>query len=106
MAVVEVAWDVKTTSDLTDLARRNRASEEMHFKKELVGMNVVLSLKGEGVFRWDLEGGHLSDYEFSSAEDIDSSVRSKTGEAGEMREEILEMGGRVIVSGKVERWET
>jgi hypothetical protein len=103
LAVVAVEWDVKTTTDLTVLARRNRAAGEMQFNKELLGMNVTLSLKGEGTFRWDLEGGHLADYDFSSSEDVHSSVESRFGEKGKVREELLEMGGRVVVTGKVER---
>jgi len=102
IAVVAVSWDVKTQTDLTYLARRNRAAEEMRFNKELVGMDVTLLLKGEGSFRWDVTGGHLLDYEFSSAEDIHSSVKSKFGERRELREELLEMGGRVVVTGAVE----
>ena len=102
VAVVAVEWDVETRSDLTDLARRNRATEETRFNKELVGMDVTLLLKGEGTFRWDIKRGHLLDYDFSSAEDIQSSVKSRFGEDGEIREELLEMGGRVVVTGKVE----
>jgi hypothetical protein len=103
LAVVAVEWDVKTTTDLTDLARRNRAAGELQFDKEMIGMDVTLLLKGEGTFRWDLENGHLADYDFSSAEDVHSSVRSRVGEKGKVREELLEMGGRVVVTGKVER---
>jgi len=103
VAVVAVKWDMSTNSDLTDLARRNRAVDEMQFKKQLVGMTVGLALEGEGSFRWDLDAGHLLDYEFSSKEDVQSSVKTQFGDEGELREEILEMGGRVVVTGKVEQ---
>ena len=73
------------------------------FKKELVGMSTDLALEGEGSFRWSLDDGHLLDYEFSSKEDIRNSVKTQFGEDGEVREEILEMGGRVVVTGKVEQ---
>ena len=102
VAVVTVKWDMDTTSDLTSLARRNRAVDEMQFKKQLVGMVVGLALEGEGTFRWNLDAGHLLDYEFSSKEDVRSSVTTQFGEEGELREEVLEMGGRVVATGKVE----
>ena len=96
-------WDVKTQTDLTDLARRNRAGEEIQHGKVLEEMNVELLLKGEGIFRWDLGANHLVSYEFSSAEDVKNSVRSRIGDDGPLREETLEMGGRVVVTGTVER---
>ena len=103
VATVSVKWDVKTASDLTELARRNRAVEEMQVDKQLLSMKVALELVGEGTFRWDLDAGHLVDYDFSSKEDVDSAVRTKFGEDGEVQEEVLEMGGRVVVKGQVER---
>jgi len=104
IAVVSVKWDVNTRTDLTELARRNRASGEMQFGQELVGMVVDLNLKGEGTFRWLTEGAnHLKSYEFDSTEDVKSSVKTRREAEGPVREEILEMGGRVIVTGTVER---
>ena len=60
-------------------------------------------LKGEGTVRWDLVGHHLKSYEFSSSEDVSSSVKMKVGDSDVLRDEILDMGGRVIVTAKVER---
>lgn len=105
LAVLSVTWDLKTHTDITELANRNRASEEMQFGKQLVAMEVGLELKGEGTIRWDLGSNHLSSYEFSSAEDVDSSVKTRIGDESPIREEILEMGGRVVVVGTVERRE-
>jgi hypothetical protein len=105
VAVVKVTWDVKTQTDLTELAMRNRASEERRFGQGVEEMSVGLELKGEGIFRWDLGGHHLLSYDFSSAEDVASVVKTRVDEEGPLREEVLEMGGRVIVSGTVERRE-
>ena len=66
-------------------------------------MDVGLELKGEGTIRWDLVSHHLKSYEFSSSEDVSSSVKMKVGDSDVLRDEILDMGGRVIVTGKVER---
>jgi len=103
VAVMSARWDVQTQTDTTRLAKRNRASSEMQFGKELEAMVVGLHLKGEGTFRWDLNRNHLLSYDFNSAEDVKSSVKSRHGADASLREEILEMGGRVIVVGTVER---
>lgn len=103
VAVLAVAWDVNTQNDLTYLARRNRTGADVEYQRALTGMDVGLALKGEGTIRWDLEAHHLMGYEFSSAEDVSSSVKMQIGQKEMIREEILDMGGRVIVSATVER---
>ena len=102
-AVLAVSWDVSTASDLVYLARRNRTGADIEYGRNLTGMDVGLELKGEGTVRWDLVGHHLKSYEFSSSEDVSSSVKMKVGDSDVLRDEILDMGGRVIVTAKVER---
>jgi hypothetical protein len=103
VAVLAVAWDVNTQNDLTYLARRNRTGADIEYQRALSGMDVGLVLKGEGTIRWDLEAHHLLSYDFNSSEDVSSSVKMQIGDKETIREEILDMGGRVIVSAKVER---
>jgi hypothetical protein len=103
VAVLAVAWDVNTQNDLSYLARRNRTGADIEYQRALAGMDVGLVLKGEGTIRWDLEAHHLLSYDFNSAEDVSSSVKMQIGQKEKIREEILDMGGRVIVSAKVER---
>ena len=103
VAVLAVAWDVNTQNDLTYLARRNRSGADIEYQRALTGMDVGLALKGEGTIRWDLEAHHLLSYDFNSSEDVSSSVKMQIGKEEMIREEILDMGGRVIVSAKVER---
>lgn len=103
VAVLAVAWEVSTQNDLTYLARRNRTGNDIEYERALTGMDVGLVLKGEGAVRWDLEAHHLRSYDFNSVEDISSSVKMQIGDQELIREEILDMGGRVIVSAQVER---
>ena len=103
VAVLAVTWNVNTQNDLAYLARRNRTGADIEYQRALTGMDVGLVLKGEGTIRWDLKAHHLRGYEFSSAEDVSSSVKMQIGEKDVIREEILDMGGRVIVSAQVER---
>ena len=102
-AVVSVAWEVQTQTDLATLARRNKTGVDVELDRALKGMDVGLELKGEGSFKWDLNGGHLRSYEFRSSEDVSSSVKIVVGEDEGVREEILDMGGQVFVTGEVER---
>ena len=103
VAVVSAKWTVETSADLTELANRNSASEERQFGQSVEAMSVRLELQGEGTLRWDLERHHLLSYDLSSAEDVISSVKTRTDGEEQLREEVLEMGGRVVVTGTVER---
>jgi hypothetical protein len=102
-AVLSISWDIASQNDLTYLAKRNRTGTDIEYQRALTAMDVGLELKGEGSIRWDLNSNHLKSYEFSSAEDVSSSVKMQIGGKGPLREEILDMGGRVVVSGQVER---
>lgn len=109
LAVIELAVDIESVKDLTELSREMMSdmgdSLPEGASMEVESFDSELTLEGEGELTWDVAGGHFGSFSLSveMGNLIDSANSMNFGGTEMLQEMSLEMGGTMTFSAAAER---